>query len=185
LLLVSCASTTQDSTGPLRTTTAPQVAEPSAQVLSALSDGVVSAGELEAAYLNQVRCLEAGGAIGHYAFDLEIGPGMALDVGIVGEGREDRLTENLMFFCEQRHVGDLAGIYGGANPVTEEQRLLGAASIRRCLAEAGVEADGSVADLRSQIEQLVRSSDLNVDSRGAVADCYTAGDTGPWLELGT
>lgn len=131
-----------------------------------------------------MQCLEAGGAFGSYAFDLGIGPGMALNIGVEGEGREGQLTESLMFFCEQRHVGDLSGIYGGANPVTEDQRRQGAAAMRDCLQAAGVDADGSVAELRSEIDQIVTSGEADRETRNAVSDCYTAGDSGRWRDLG-
>lgn len=184
LLIAACGSPTPDTTQSQPTTVAPRAAEPSAQVLAALSDGVVTSQELEAAYRNQVQCLETGGAFGSYAFDLDIGPSMALNVGVEGDGREGQLTESLMFFCEQRHVGDLAGIYGGANPVTEEQRRRGAAAMQDCLREAGLEAEGSVTELRSVIDRLFTDAAVDRETRTAASECYTAGDTGPWRDLG-
>lgn len=180
----ACGATAPEPTRSPPTTATPRVIEPSAQVLAALSDDVVSAEELTAAYRNSVDCLAAGGAVGRYAFDLSISPALALEIGIPDDGRAGELTEALMFFCEQRHIGDVFGVYAEANPVTDDHRRRGAEAMVACLEQAGIEASGSVAEMRAMINELVLTAEPGTPERSAASDCYAAGDSGPWQDLG-
>lgn len=185
LLVAGCGLATDPAAGPAVTpapqvTRAPQLAEPSGALVAASADGEVTAGELEAAYQAYVGCLVSRGASGEYAYDLSIGPGIGLSINVEGDGPEGVLTDRALFFCEQRHVGDLEGIYWEQHPPGAEADARGLETMRACLEEIGIALPGE------SVEELVAAIDRATWAQVAVgiSRCRDVGRIGRWRPLG-
>jgi len=189
LLIAGCGVMTEPAAAPVVTqappvTRAPQLAEPSGALLASLADGEVTVGEMEAAYRAYLQCLVARGASGEYAFDLSIGAGIGLSINVEGDGPEGVLTERAMFFCQQRHVGNLEAVYSEQHPPGAEEEARGLETMQACLDETGITLTGeSVEELVAAIDAAT-SPRLTVEQMHAINQCRNAGRIGRWRPLG-
>ena len=114
--------------------------EDDAAIVEVLSDDTVTAVELAAAYEAYVDCLVEGGAVGRYAYGIELHTGLVVEWVEVGESPPDVERNVLSAGCSRRHLGDLTSRFERANPPDDNLDERRSDSIAACIEPISPEA---------------------------------------------
>lgn len=207
VILSSCGGSGGDQSPPLPTTGGPSSGgepfrgpatslgvdahEQSVQVEEVLSDGSVSAAEMERTYLLYIDCLVDGGASGNYAFDLSTGAGIALEYGVAGDDPEGTLADALDRRCQQQ-LREIEMVYFDEHPEGEAEHFVMQERLVACLTAAfpdqagggGLPADADLQAVADFIAVIEGSANSDGADNVAIAQCNQFSQVGEWRPFG-
>ena len=114
---------TSEPAQPVRVTAAVELPNAGDHPLVAgwIADGEVTADELTEAYGAYIDCLEAAGMEGKYTYDVgRMGPGVAMEYNMPGDGPDGGLTDRVERHCQAQYVTPVERLY--TDPLAWEDR---------------------------------------------------------------